>query len=178
MRERPRLDDEANVRMATANIVVRYRTDRACLSLPVPHRGRLQADEESSLLGLEPHVPLDRLENPGPRLLLCTGSAADLPVTARTGAPKRTSQHQSHARRTRRHSRDPRHLPPSSGSARLPHCFLPHPNEPPPAAPVLSPRTRPPRPRNSLGHTSVTQPSLLTDQYLPLFSRLYLVNSR
>src|SRR2546422_7100617 len=47
-----------------------------------------------------------------------------LPVTARTGAPKRTSQHQSHARRTRCHSRDPRHLPPSSGSARLPHCFL------------------------------------------------------
>src|ERR1022692_389181 len=44
-----------------------FRSHCAGLSLAIPHRERFPADEKSPFPGLEPHVSLDRLQNPGAR---------------------------------------------------------------------------------------------------------------
>src|SRR6266498_2778685 len=102
---------------------------------------------------MEPDVSLDRLENPGTCLLLRAGLAAHFLAATRTGAERRTTQHQPHAGRIRLHPRDSGCLPSPSKPTAGPHRHLPHPDVRLAATPLLPPQPSTIRPCNPLGHT-------------------------
>lgn len=120
------------------------RRDRGRLPLPEPRRVRVPADEGPPRGLLRPHAPLDRPEDPGPRLLLRPGThdrAPDAPrgrprraAPVRTGTPLNPGRHPGdRAALPRRRQRPP------------PRPTDPHRPEPDPAAPGRAIRHQPVR---------------------------------